>query len=252
MVMRSRPLTKTRLQVYVLLALALVMQVSVWAYARGFQARWANVPPAPSYAGAVAFGLGDPQFAYRSAGVMLQNLGDNGGQTANLNDYDYDGLRSWFLLTDRLDPVANFVPYLAAYYFGAVEDPAKAAHVVDYLEQQGQRPEANKWRWLARAAFIARFSEKDLDKALKLSQQLAAMYPKVNLPFWARQMPIFILQDRGEKEAALAMTLETLKSESKTLPPQEINTLVDYLCHRLLTKSEASKYELCTDFKELK
>ncbi|MCD8526285.1 MAG: hypothetical protein LRY62_03765 [Alphaproteobacteria bacterium] len=235
---------------YGLLVFALIIQAGLWFYARGDQARWANVPPVPSHTGAVGFGLGDPQFAYRSIGIMMQNLGNNGGRTIKFDDYDYDGLAGWFNLSNELDPVSDFMPFLAGYYFGAVDDPAKAVRVVDYLAEQGMRPEPQKWRWLARAAFLARFAEKDTDKALKLSQQLAALYPSVPLPFWARQMPVFILQERGEKEAALAMILETLRSDARTLPPQEINTLVDYMCHRLLSHDEASKYELCVNFKE--
>lgn len=247
--MRPTSRSKHRAKVYAFLFLAVVLQISLWTYARGFQARWANVPPVPSYAGALSFGLGDAQFAYRALGVMLQNLGNTGGLTINIEEYDYDALKGWFLLTDRLDPASNFMPFLAGYYFGAVQDPVKAGRIVDYLAVQGARPEKDKWRWLARAAYLARYSEKDTAKALKLSQQLAALYPRVNLPFWARQMPVFILQDRGEKEAALAMVLETLKSEAKTMPREETYALLDFMCHRLLTKAEASKYQVCVEFK---
>lgn len=243
------PLRSSPAAVYVFLLIALILQLSLWWAVRGQQARWTNVPPAPSYAGAAALGLGDPQFAYRAAGVMMQNLGNNGGRTTRFDDYNYDALAAWFSLADKLDPQADFMPFLAGYYFGAVDDPLKAARVVDYLAEQGMKSYPQKWRWLARAAFLARFSEKNTDKALKLSEWLAALYPAVPLPLWARQMPVFILQERGEREAALAMTLETLRAGVGTLPPQEINTMVDYMCHRLLSKDEALKYSLCVDFK---
>lgn len=238
-------LRKDRVPFYAVLALALAIQVAVWFYARDFQARWTNVPPVPSYAGAMASSLGDAEFSYRMIGLMIQNLGDTGGRTTHIGEYDYDRLHGWFMLTDRLDPAANFIPFLAAYYFGSVEVPEKAGRVVDYLTHQGLRPEDQKWRWLARAAFLARFAENDKDKALELSRRLAGLHPKINLPFWARQMPVFILEDRGEKEAALAMILETLKSQSSTLPPQEINSLVAVVCTRLLSEDEAEVYPLC-------
>ncbi|MCD8520185.1 MAG: hypothetical protein LRY36_01355 [Alphaproteobacteria bacterium] len=228
------------------------MQGAVWFYARDFQARWTNVPPVPSVTGVSSFALGDKQFAYRSVGIMIQNLGDTGGRTTNIDDYNYDDLAGWFYLTDKLDPRSNFIPFLAAYYFGSVQKPENAKRLVDYLAYKGVQPGDQQWRWLARAAFLARFAEKNLERALTLSQQLAGLYPRVPLPFWARQMPVFILEEHGEKEAALAMILETLKSESSTLPPQEINTMVDYVCTRLLTKEEVSIYPLCQDFKELR
>lgn len=243
--MEVRRAHKNRLFLYAFSLLIVACQLSVWFYARDIQARWTNVPPVPSVAGASSFMLGDTQLAYRSIGIMLQNIGDTGGRTTNFEEYDYDALAGWFQLTDRLDPVSNFVPFLAAYYFGSVQIPEKAAPLVDYLATKGLQPYDQSWRWLARAAFLARFSEENSEKGLKLAQQLASLHPKVKLPFWARQMPVFILEDRGEKEAALAMILETLKSEAQTLPPQEVNTLVDYVCNRLLDKVEAKANPLC-------
>jgi hypothetical protein len=223
--------------------------VALWIYARDIQARWTNVPPVPSSFGVSGFGLGDTQFAYRSLGLMIQNLGDTGGRTTNFEEYDYTALGEWFRLMDTLDASANFIPFLAAYYFGSVETPAKAAVIVDYLAEQGRKAGSQKWRWLARASFLARFAEKNQDKALTLARELAAMYPKVQLPFWARQMPVFILEERGQKEAALAMVLETLKSESHTLPPQEVNALIDVICTRLLSKEEVQTFPLCEDYR---
>lgn len=243
--MEAKYLQKNHLGLYTVFAFILLGQLSIWFYARDQQARWANVPPVPSVAGASAFMLGDTQLAYRAIGIMIQNLGDTGGRTTHFDDYDYNALTGWFILTDKLDPVSNFVPFLAAYYFGAVESPEKAAPLVDYLAYKGLQPYDQSWRWLARAAFLARFAENNPDKGLKLAQELASLYPKVKLPFWARQMPVFILEDRGEKESALAMILETLRTEAQTLPPEEINTLVDYVCSRLLDKIEAKTYPLC-------
>jgi len=234
---------------YGVLAFALVLQVALWVYARDIQARWANVPPVPSALGAAGMGLCDTQFAYRSLGIMIQNLGDTGGRTTHFNDYDYKALAGWFDVMDRLDPKSDFIPFLAGYYFGAVEIPEKAAFMSDYLARQGMRPEDQKWRWLARASFIARFGEKNPDKALALAKQLAALHPKVDLPFWARQMPVFILEDRGQKEAALAMILETLKSEQASLPRSEMLAMVDVVCTRLLDKAEAETFPLCEEYK---
>lgn len=239
-----------RFPVYAFFAAALFLQIAVWAYARDMQARWANVPPVPSSLGAALAGLGDSQFAYRALGVMIQNLGDTGGRSTRFDDYDYKALAGWFDVMDGLDAKSDFIPFLAAYYFGAVEAPDKAAFIADYLARQGALPGDQKWRWLARASFIARFGEKNPDKALEYAKQLAALHPKTELPFWARQMPVFILEDRGQKEAALAMILETLKSEQATLPPQEINAMVDVVCTRLLDKAEVQTFPLCEDYRE--
>ncbi len=122
-----------RIHLWLFLFFLLAAQVFLWTAMRPIKPRWANVPPVPSVAGFTAFALGDPQFAYRIGGLILQNLGNTGGRTQKFETYDYDRLGNWFSLSRKLDARSNFVPYLAAYYFGAVEEPAKLKPLVRYL-----------------------------------------------------------------------------------------------------------------------
>ncbi|MCB9991585.1 MAG: hypothetical protein H6867_09505 [Rhodospirillales bacterium] len=91
-------------------------------HSRPLQARWVNVPPVPSEAAAIAMALGDRALAYRMYGIMIQNLGDTGGRVTPLKDYDYPRLGQWFMLEDKMDERSDFIPYLAAYYFGGVRN----------------------------------------------------------------------------------------------------------------------------------
>ncbi len=229
-----------------LLAIVLFVNVLAWFYARDFKARWINVPPAPGEAGAVVLTLGDKQMAYRALGLMLQNLGDMGGRSTALKDYDYGELTKWFFLMDRLDPVSDFVPFLAAYYFGSSQDPEKLRPMLDYLLTVGRRPEGEKWRWLAQGVFLARYQMKDMDKALELAHVLAEVENE-DMPGWARQMPGFVLAAKGEKEAAYAIMMETLKSSADKLHPAEVNYMREYICTRILDEDEARGHSLCQD-----
>lgn len=235
----------------IVFTLALCANISLWFQVRDVQQRWANVPPAPSVISASLGGLGDTQFSYRTYGVTIQNMGDTGGRTTNLKEYDYDNLVDWFRLEDTLDPRSHFIPYLAAYYFGVIDAPEKVAPLVDYLEEVGLREGPQNWRWLGRAAFLARFNEQNDDKALKIAQEMADLENQgVKLPMWARQMPVFILQAKGEKRAAQAIVEETLKSSVDELDPTEVNFLIDYLCNRLLDESESAKHPFCQNSEE--
>ncbi len=232
--------------VKIFLFLALVANIGLWFSARGVQAKWMNVPPAPEQRFASAYGLGDPQLSYRSVGIMIQNMGDSGGRTTSLDDYNYEELVKWFFLQDFLDPYSNYVPYLAAFYFGGVQDPQKFKPVLDYLVAVGSRVDGEKWRFLAHAVYLARFELEDQDLALRLAQKLAAVNnPK--MPHWTRQMPAFIMNAQGKKEAAYALLLEMLKTDPKNLAPNESNFLRGYICERILEKSEADLNPLCKD-----
>jgi hypothetical protein len=204
-----------------------------WQYSHKIQAEWANVPPPPAQEKASLLAIGDRQLAYRSYATMLQNLGNTGGRGMALKKYDYEKLRDWFFLTDKLDPLSDAVPMLASSYFGAVDDPKKIDYVLDYLEIAGARAEREKWRWLAQAVFLARHIQKDNDRALDLAYKLASN-KNPDMADWAKQMPAFILQDEGQSELAYKIMLNILISNIDTLHPNEINYMQDYICNTLL------------------
>ena len=226
------------------LGVCIVLSVLTWFHARHVQARWLNVPPAPSTIGANMMTLGDSKFAYRMTALLLQNLGDYGGKTQNLKNYDYDQLKSWLLLSFRLDPRAEFVPYLAAYYFGAVEDPVKVRRVIEYLRIAGNSAEGEKWRWLMQAVYLARFKANDLPWALQMARELAAI-PNDSMPALARQMPAFVASAQGDKQTALKIMETLLQSGSGKMQRAEVNFTIDYICHRILDETEAKAHPLC-------
>ncbi len=229
-----------------LLFLILFFNIALWFAVRGQQAKWLNVPPAPDPRFAASYGLGDTQLSYRSVGLMIQNMGDSGGRTVSLKDYDYEELVKWFFLVDALDPVSNYVPYLAAFYFGGVQEPEKFRPVLDYLVQVGSRSEGEKWRFLAHAVYLARFELQDQETALSLAHKLSRVN-NPNMPSWTRQMPAFIMNTQGKKDAAYALLLEMLKTDPEKLAPNEANFLRWYICEKVLEKNEAELNPLCKD-----
>jgi len=210
-----------------------IMSVLIWFPLRDVQARWENVPPPPSKDKATLLLLGEKQFTYRSNALMLQNMGYGLAKDLSLTEYNYQNLKDWFFLQDLLDPESDMIPMLAAYYYGGVSDPDKLNHIVEYLSHTGQRPIKEKWRWLARAVFLARYEMGDIDKALEISY-LMANNKNPNLADWAKQMPAFILAEQGKEEAAYQIMRNILVSEAEDLHPTELYFIRDYICVELL------------------
>lgn len=227
-----------------LLVLALVFNIMVWFYARNMRAEWINVPPVPTKAGALSFALGDSQLAYRTIGLMLQNLGDMGGRSTPLKDYNYVELGKWFFLEDQLDPKSTHIPALAAFYFTAVQTPEVLYPVLDYLAYIGSRSEGEQWRWLAQAVMVARYIMQDMDKALELANKLAEI-DNPDMPAWPRQLRAFILEARGDKVDAMEVMVNILKTEGAKMPVQEVNFMREYICTRLMNSEEATGNPLC-------
>lgn len=226
----------------------IILHIATWYTVRDVKARWNNVPPVPSRMGAGLGTMGDLQLAYRTYGLMLQNLGSTGGRSESLISYDYNRLKDWLLLTWQLDNRSNYVPYLAAFYFSAVPNPEKLKPLVDYLETAGQAPEGEKWRWLAQAVYLARYQIKDMDRALELANKLAES-PDPTLPAWAKQMPAFVQSARGDKQAAYEIMLNVLKTEGDKMPIQEVNFMIDYICRRVLEEPQAKNNPVCAEIK---
>lgn len=232
--------------VQLFLAFALLLNIVFWFSVRDIRQEWGNVPPAPELKYAASYGVGDSSFSYRLNGLMVQNLGDTGGRVTALKDYDYDSLAQWFFVQDSLDPHSSYMPYLAAYYFSAVQNPEKFRPIIDYLKEVGQRPEGEKWRWLAQAVFMARFKMNDMDLALELAEVLAQSEAE-DVPAWARQMPVFVLNAKGNKMGAYALMLQILKTGADKMHPNEISEMKKYICTRILDKEDARDNPLCVE-----
>lgn len=211
----------------------LALNVVFWAGAHRVYIKWGGVPPVPSKNGALAMSLGDTELSFRLGALALQGLGDGGGRTARMTDYDYKKLDSWFWLLYQLDPASDHVPLLAAYYFSSTPRKEDIAILVNYLGTVGQIPYGNKWRWLAQAVLLARHKMKDLDVALDLAYKLSKMEPIGDtLPHWARQMPAFVLAAKGDKEDARKLIEEMLLT-SENFHRNEVNFMKAYLVEQL-------------------
>ncbi len=222
----------------ILLFSFLIINGLYWAFSNNMRAKWPGVPPVPSYQGALAMTLGDPQFSYRMGALTLQNLGDTGGSVTPLKDYDYQMLKHWFWLLHKMDAKSDHVSMAAAYYFGATQVPEDINVIVDYLSEAGNNAEGEKWRWLAHAVFLARYRMHDLEYALELAYKLADLQ-NPDMPIWARQMPIFVLTALGEKEAAKTIIESLLATESQNLHPNEVNFMQSFIEERLQEDSPA-------------
>lgn len=222
---------------------ALILNTGVWWYAQPLRATWGNVPPVPSQAAAALLTLGDKQMAYRSYALLIQNLGDSGGDARPLKDYNYENLVKWFWLQDSLDPRANFIPSLAAYYFSANQDTEAIGPLIDYLAAVGSRPDQS-WRWLAQAVYLARFVQHDYDKALVLAEKLASL-DRPGLPTWTKQMPAFVMMQQGDTKGAYEIMVRVLGSQMNSLQKPEVNFMREYICDRILTPEQKETDPIC-------
>ncbi len=229
---------------YVVLGCVLLLNIAVWYHTSPLLPKWANVPPAPSEASAAISFLGDKELAYRSLSITIQSFGNNTGQVMALKDYNYPNLGTWFALADSLDQKSNYVPFLAAYYFGGSQDPSELMPVINYLRRVGTYSGDEKYRYLGQAVFLARHKMKNMPLAMDLAKELAGTYKK-GMPGWVAQMPAIIASGMGEQEMAYSLMLDTLQHKSAGMDPAEINYMLDEICNNILTPAQKSSDLIC-------
>ncbi len=239
-------LKKTSSLVYMFLFVALSLQILLSLGLRPERAKWGNVPNAPSELAYTAAFLGDKSLAHRMVAILLQNFGGSGGRTIPLKEYDLDNVAEWLDLGHTLESRSNYLPFLAAYYFGATQEPQYLGPIMDFLAKAGRGGDKEDWRWLSNAVYMARFQLEDFDKATALANELAAMY-RPGMPALIAQMPAFIQLQIGEKEASYNIMMELLKTSADDMHPNEVNFMIDYICNRILEGVARANHPLCKD-----
>ncbi len=133
---------------------------------------------------------------------------------------DYGRLIAWLDTLLDLDPHSNYPLLMASYLYAQVPDPAKQRMMLDFTYRQFLADPDRRWRYLAHAALIAKHELHDLPLALAYAQALQKYARDPAIPHWASQMPIFILADMGETEAA-KIELGALLASGSITDPQE-------------------------------
>lgn len=237
---------KTNVIIVTAFLVILTLNIALWTKHRTIKAKWMNVPDVPSKISLILPTLGDEQFAYRYHTLILQNMGDTGGNSTALKDYNYDKIEDWLTTLYNLDDKAAIIPYLASYYYGATPDNSQIHYIIDFLEKAGKGGQENDWRWLVQAVILAKHSQKDLSRALELSEELTKIY-RPDMPEWILRMPAFITADMGDKETAYQLLVKILASGIDDFDPNEVFFLKEYICNEILDKEKREINPICMD-----
>ncbi|MEC9341155.1 MAG: hypothetical protein VX663_06710 [Pseudomonadota bacterium] len=164
--------------------------------------------------------------ASRLAMVYLQSFELRPGGNWHIADLDYGRVVEWLELAQRLDPRSRYPTLVAASVYAPVGTLEQARVMMEFVESIFLRDPSNRWDALARVALLARYRFGNLPIALEYATSLAEHTAPGMAPPWARQLPLFLLRDMGEQQAALAL-LEALILEGALSDPAEIRFLLE-------------------------
>jgi len=109
-----------------------------------------------------------------------------------------------------------------------VPDETRQRQMLAFVEQRFYSDPARRWPWLSHAAIVAKHRLHDLPLALRYAEAVARHTRGEDVPHWAQQMPIFILEEMGEAQSARIM-LGALLAGGSITDPHEMHFLTERL-----------------------
>lgn len=204
MIRDERPLSAVPAWLWTALGLALALQVA-WHGARGPAAiGTAGLPPPPSAAALRLASFGEPQALARIAMLYVQSRAHR--------ELDYARLVGWLQAILELDPRSDYPLFAAARIYAENPDPARARMALEFVYEAFLSDPNRRWPALAHAALLAKHRLKDLPLARRYAAAIDRHTTARDVPLWAKQMEIFILEDMDQLEAARIMLGGLLQS----------------------------------------
>lgn len=229
--MAERAISTVPGMVLLLLAAALALQLALKALEPRPAATSADLPQAPPIAALRLASLGEPIAAANVLSLYLQAFDTQPGISIPFKDLDYDRVEDWLIQILQLDPPGQYPLLMATQVYSRVPDEKKQRQMLDLAYRQFLLDPNQRWRWLAHAAIMAKHRLHDLALALRYARAINQHATSAEVPQWARQMYLFVLEDLGEHETAkillgglLASGAITDAHEARFLT-QRLNTL---------------------------
>jgi len=230
---RERPVNDVPVSVKILLLVALALQLFWHGVQEPVVAKAEDLALPLSTRTYVMSSLGEPIAVSKFLNLWLQAFDNQPGASISFHQLNYPRLTKWLDTILELDPEGHYPMLAAARVYGSIHDPEKQRIMTEYIFHKFNEDPNKYWRWLAHAIITAKHEIKDNELALKYAKALAEKATGKNVPYWARDMKIIVLEDMGEVEAAKVL-VGALIDSGEIIDPYEIN----FLTHKIATLEE--------------
>ena len=157
----------------------------------------ADLAPPPSAQALRLASFGEAEAVSRLSMLYLQAF--------NMRELDYARLRGWLGSVLELDPRSQYPLFAASRIYAEHPDAARSRAMLEFVYQQFLLDPDRRWPWLAHGALLAKHRLKDLPLARRYAAAIQRHAAAGDVPLWARQMEVFILEEMNELEAAKIM-----------------------------------------------
>jgi hypothetical protein len=208
----ERALSAVPRWLWTVLAAALAAQIAWQQPARPRSPAADDLPPPPGVQALRLASFGEPEALARVAMLYVQSFDLGGGRALPYQKLDYQRVMVWLRDILELDPRSDYPLFSAARVYAEVLDPARSRIALEFVYQEFFLDPNRRWPWLAHAALVAKHRLGDLPLARRYAAAIDRFTTAADVPLWAKQMEIFILEDMNELEAARVMLGGLLES----------------------------------------
>lgn len=222
--MRERPIASVPRAALLLLALGLGLQLAWYAGQPQRLAIAEDLPPSPSLAALRIASFGEPIALAKSLMLYLQAFDNQPGISIPFDKLDYGRVQGWLDRVLQLDPPGQYPLFSASLLYAQNAGEARQRQMLEFIYQKFLEDPNHRWPWLGHAVVAAKHRLKDLPLARRYAQAMRIHATGSEVPYWAREMEIFILQDMNEIESAKILISGLLES-GQIKDPREIQFL---------------------------
>ena len=200
--MRERPLSSVPKSALLLLAAAFILQLG-WHFKQPPpQAKAENLTPPPSITTLRVASFGEPIALSKIMMLYLQAFDNQAGINLSFRQLDYRQVEAWLTQILALDSRGQYPLFAASRLYGEIPDEPKQRAMLDFVYRQFLVDPNRRWKSLSHAVILAKHRLKDLSLARKYAQAIRLYATNSDVPNWAKQMEIFVLEDMNELQSA--------------------------------------------------
>jgi hypothetical protein len=148
------------------------------------------------------FSLGEAPLSAYAMNIYIQTFDSQAEKSLGIRTLDHSAIRQWLSQAIEINPKSIYSLLLASRVYASAANPADARKTLDFVHEHFLRSPKQNWPWLAHAVHVARYELGDMELAKRYARSIALHATLAEVPSWAKQLEVFILEANNEIDAA--------------------------------------------------